>query len=222
MREPNCFLMFNVRANISGKKLVELANNYDDNIATVISGLSKRYPKLNADIAYKGSEQGFTIAALTLKDGKNIVGNAAVSVTGAGTRQPVVKTRLSLGHNGETMQYRQACDLAHTPKLEDCAATASYKKGIIEGAVDMNKAGNGYMKINTPEITNMFGVRAKYDALLKIASTNILDTFNMLRNAFSFKEMGVKPIDKCAIEMKQCMDAIKKQTTGIDLGKFYN
>ena len=88
------------RFTVSGKQMLqglEKGKNVPTEISDTLAGLIRKHPKLKADVAYKSSEQGFTVGTVTLRDGKQVIGNGVASVSGVGTEQAVVKMRLNAG-----------------------------------------------------------------------------------------------------------------------------
>lgn len=93
-----------------------------------------RAKKPQVDIAYKVSDQGFTVAAARLRDDKKVLGNIAASVTDLGTETPAVKMRMSIGENGKYYTGRGWVDLGGNYNVDDVAMNVALKNGVWEGS----------------------------------------------------------------------------------------
>lgn len=181
------------RMTVSGKSALKIAEakGAPTELTDALSGLVRKHPKLKADIGYKVSEQGFTVGTVTLRDGKQVVGTAAGSVSGLGTDAAVLKARMQLGKNGEILQYRGFNDLAHTPRIQDAEVAASLKNGVLETSSKNGKAGAASCRIDIPKATEAIGLKEEAALALKKGNSFIGDTWNQLRNLLAGKEFKI-------------------------------
>lgn len=101
---------------------------------------TKGLSKPAVDIAYKSSEKGLTIAKATIKDGNKVIGNGAISVSGLGTEQSVIKYRLNMGENGKVLQQNGWIDNSKNLTLDDIATTLTRKNGITTQTSQIGEA----------------------------------------------------------------------------------
>lgn len=107
-----------------------------------------RAKKPQADIAYKVSDQGFTVVAARLRDDKKVLGNIAASVTDLGTETPALKMRMSVGENGKYYTGRGWLDLGGNYNVDDVAMNVSIKNGVWEGSSHIGTLTAGSGRLN--------------------------------------------------------------------------
>lgn len=181
-------------------------------------------PKL--DVAYK-AESNYAIAGMRLRDGKQVIGNGAVSITNPGTSQAVVKYRAS-SNGGKTLQANGFIDAGKIADGQDMAVSMSRKGGMLKGDVQIGEATAHRIKVNEQDFIDTASA-LNGDELLKgyVKATNELQTNlnkvmtnirKALRGDVQLKERfdGCKVTDYKPI-LKERFD-YEKQT---DLLKFY-
>lgn len=222
-----------IKTTVSGKSALKMAEakGAPTELTDALSGLVRKHPKLKADIGYKVSEQGYTVGAVTLRDGKVVVGTVASSVTGLGTEAAVVKARMQLGKNGEILQYRGFHDFAHTPRIQDSESALSLKNGVLETSFKNGKANAGSYRIDIPKATEAIGLKEEAALALKKVNSFIGDICNQFRNLLAGKEVkapkffqlkkmpNIKPKPINNELMKRKADIAQETTEKIDLAK---
>ena len=113
-----------------------------------IGELLGKAKKPQADIAYKVSDQGFTVAAVRLRDDKKVLGNIAASVTDLGTETPALKMRMSVGENGKYFTGRGWADLGGNYNVDDVATSVALKNGIWAGSSHVGTFAAGSARLN--------------------------------------------------------------------------
>ncbi len=178
---------------LGGKQMMELAKKSDEPaVAEALQKALSKYPKAQAEVAYKVSEQGFTVGAVEIKNSKEVIGRGAASVTGFGTETPIAKMRLNIGKNGEVYTGSSYVDLGKTPKIEDLEYALSVKKGVITTEAKAGDFIGGYQRLNAPKAAEMFGLE-KIGAEVLDAGNNVLkEVIKKLRKIVSGKEEKVK------------------------------
>lgn len=181
------------RVTLSGKQFLQIAEkgNPGAKVSEVISGIVAKNPKLKADVAYKVSEQGFTVGAVTLRNGKEVVGRGAVSVTGLGTEEAIIKTRLNVGKNGEIAQMSGWNNFAHSPRIQDYELATSLKNGVVETYAKAGEFGSSRSRINIPAAIDAAGLTEEAALAMK-KGNNFLDQLHkQVRNLFAGKEVDM-------------------------------
>ena len=178
---------------LGGKQMMELAKKSDEPaVAEALQKALSKYPKAQAEVAYKVSEKGFTVGAVEIKNSKEVIGRGAASVTGFGTETPIAKMRLNIGKNGEVYTGSSYVDLGKTPKIEDLEYALSVKKGVITTEAKAGDFIGGYQRLNAPKAAEMFGLE-KIGAEVLDAGNNVLkEVIKKLRKIVSGKEEKVK------------------------------
>lgn len=163
-----------------GKQMMALAKKSDEPaVAEALQKALSKYPKAQAEVAYKVSEQGFIVGA-EIKNGKEVIGHGAASVTGLGTETPILKTRLNIGKNGEVYTSGGYADLGKTPKIEDMECTLSVKKGVITNEVKGWQC--GYQRLNVPKAAEMFGLEKFGSGVLEDVNDFLKENIKMFQN----------------------------------------
>lgn len=178
------------RVTLSGKQVLQIAekNGASAEITEAISGLLRKHPKLRADVACKASEQGFTVGAMTLRDGKEVVGRGAASISGLGTEEAVMKMRLSAGKNGEIAQIRGWNNYAHTPRIQDYELSTSLRNGVVDTYAKAGEFGASRAHIDIPKAVEAAGLK---EAMKK--GNNFLEKFwGQFRDLLAGKEVDMQ------------------------------
>ena len=151
------------KVTLGQKQLLQLTKSkLGDKAAENIGKLLSKYPNAKATVAYKASERGFTVGALQIKNGKDVIANGAVSVTGLGGKNaPLIKGRLNIGKNGEVLSSKGWIDFRKPPKLQDIEMATSLKKGVLNMSSAAGKASNSYLKFDTVKATEALGIKAE-------------------------------------------------------------
>jgi len=103
------------------------------------------------DVAYKASKNGYTVGTFTLRDGKQVVGNGTVSVTGLGTENSVLKYRLNIGENGKVARTNGFIDNGQQVSLDDVLINASRKNGVLTSKTRYGSAAGTNSVMNEQE-----------------------------------------------------------------------
>ena len=191
------------RVTLSNKQVEEIAEKIGHKrLSEVISGMAQRHPNLKIDVAAKSSQQGFTIGAVKFREGKQVLGTGALSVTGLGTEQAVVKSRMNAGSVFYSNCYM---DFAYNPKLQDLEVTTSVKNGTL-----YCKSRNG----------NFFGGHVKLD-LQKLPDTKKTQVFEWANTCFANGAQTIRDFLAGKFPKLEKI-AIAKKPTNIELGNFKN
>ena len=138
--------------------------------------------KPNVDVAYKVSERGYSVGAVTIKDGQKALGNGAISVTGLGTEQSIIKYRLNIGENGKVAQVSGYLDNTENLSLDDVLINIMRKDGITSIKEQVGKAYGVKGAINEKEYAKML------DKLSGVPiATTLLDKVTGKANALTAK-----------------------------------
>lgn len=185
------------RVTLTGEQLAKLAEakGAPANVSEAIAGLAKKHPQLKADVGYKVSEQGFTVGAMTIRDGKTVIGTGAGSVTGLGTEEAVLKMRMQLGKNGEIFQYSGYNNLAHTPRIQDMEIATSMKNGVVETSSKIGEYGASRTRYDIPKATEALGVKNEAQFALNTGNSLLERFTGKIRDFFAGKEVGL-PVGK--------------------------
>ena len=149
-----------------------------------------RAKKPQVDIGYKVSEQGFSVAAARLRDGKKTLGNIAASVTDLGTETPALKMRMSVGENGKYFTGRGWLDLGGNYNADDVAMNMSIKNGVWEGSSHIGTFTAGSGKLNAKAtIDDLQEAIRKYDTegaseVKGLTYQSAIDKVNELANSW--------------------------------------
>ena len=121
-----------------GRTQIEALGNQNQNAKRLVHATlnSLKNPKL--DLAYK-AESNYAIAGLRLRDGKEVVGQGAVSITNPGSSQAVVKYRASID-GGKTLQANGFIDGGKVADGKDIAAGMSRKGGKVKSDLEIGQA----------------------------------------------------------------------------------
>ena len=121
-----------------GRTQIEALGNQNQNAKRLVHATlnSLKNPKL--DLAYK-AESNYAIAGLRLRDGKEVVGQGAVSITNPGSSQAVVKYRASID-GGKTLRANGFIDGGKVADGKDIAAGMSRKGGKVKSDLEIGQA----------------------------------------------------------------------------------
>ena len=148
------------------------------------------------DIAYKASERGYTVGAITIRDGKTVIGNGAASVAGLGTEQAVIKMRMNIGNNGEVLRYSGFNDLAHIPTLQNAEISSSLKNGVLEYASRNGQAAGSYLRFDVPKATEAVGLKEEGAVLVKKANGFVEKMYKPMKDLLAGKEVKLPTFSK--------------------------
>ena len=180
------------RITVSGKQMLqglEKSKKIPTEVSDTLAGIVRKHPKLKADVAYKVSERDFAVGAITLREGKQVIGRGAASISGLGTEQAVGKMRLDVGQNGEILQCRAFNDYAHTPKIQDLEFTESLKKGVLETKSSWGDYGAGSMRLDIPKATEAAGLKEEGAVILKKANGFLDKITGKIRDVLAGKDV---------------------------------
>lgn len=180
------------RITVSGKQMLqglEKSKKIPTEVSDTLAGIVRKHPKLKADVAYKVSERDFAVGAITLREGKQVIGRGAASISGLGTEQAVGKMRLDVGQNGEILQCRAFNDYAHTPKIQDLEFTESLKKGVLETKSSWGDYGAGSMRLDIPKATEAAGLKEEGAVILKKANSFLDKITGKIRDVLAGKDV---------------------------------
>lgn len=185
------------RVTLTGKQLAKLAEKKGApaEVSEAIAGLARKHPQLKADVGYKVSEQGFTVGAMTIRDGKTVIGTGAGSVTGLGTEEAVLKMRMQLGKNGEIFQYSGYNNLAQTPRIQDMEIATSMKNGVVETSSKIGEYGASRTRYDIPKATEALGVKNEAQFALNTGNSLLERFTGKIKDFFAGKEVGL-PVSK--------------------------
>ena len=180
------------RITVSGKQMLqglEKSKKIPTEVSDTLAGIVRKHPKLKADVAYKVSERDFAVGAITLREGKQVIGRGAASISGLGTEQAVGKMRIDVGQNGEILQCRAFNDYAHTPKIQDLEFTESLKKGVLETKSSWGDYGAGSMRLDIPKATEAAGLKEEGAVILKKANGFLDKITGKIRDVLAGKDV---------------------------------
>ena len=191
------------KVTLGQKQLVQLANKkFGTQAADNIAKLLSKYPNAKATIAYKASERGFTIGAMQIKNGKNIIADGAVSVTGLGGKTaPLIKSKLNIGKNGEIMKSNGWIDFSTAPKLGEIELFSSLKNGVVKINNGMGKAGNSHLRFDTVKAADALGIKAEAGELINITNKMYEDIYALYKKYVLKKNSSKISIDVNPISM---------------------
>ncbi len=138
-------------------------------------------------LAYKASENGYTVGAFALRDGKKVIANGAGSVTGLGTENAVLKMRFNAGKNGEIFSYSGFNDLAHTPRIQDINSTASLNNGVYELTSRIGNYGGGRVRLDIPKAVESFGLKEEGALITKKVNKVLENGTQIIRDTLAGK-----------------------------------
>lgn len=151
---------------------------FEDALGFMLRGTKK--PRV--DMAVKSSEQGFTVAAMTIRDGKEEIGRIAASITGHGTADELVKTRIT-GLNG-ALHSRGHQYMSINPNLDDIAISVSNKHGVLS-LDEVVANGEAHATIKTKELVDKLEGAGSYDEVIKKANRHLTKVTDMFRKLLS-------------------------------------
>ena len=199
---------------LGGKQMMELAKKSDEPaVAEALQKALSKYPKAQAEVAYKVSEQGFTVGAVEIKNSKEVIGRGAASVTGFRTETPIAKMRLNIGKNGEVYTGSSYVDLGKTPKIEDLEYALSVKKGVITTEAKAGDFIGGYQRLNAPKAAEMFGLEKVGAEVLDEGNNVLKEVIKKLRKIVSGKEEKVK------VDMPEKLEVLEAMSGKAGTGK---
>ena len=196
------------------KQIKKLAENSKPGITEALQKALNKYPNAQAEVAYKVSQQGFAVGAVEIKNGKEVLGRGAASITGFGTETPIAKMRVNLGKNGDVYSQCGYFDLSKTPKLEDIESALSMKKGIITAESKLGDFASGYQRLDAKKLLEFFGVEKAGSEIIEEGNNYIKKIVKELRKTVSGKkatpaDVLKKPKDLENLKFKDSKDIEK-------------
>ena len=170
------------------KQIKKLAENSKPGITEALQKALNKYPNAQAEVAYKVSQQGFAVGAVEIKNGKEVLGRGAASITVFGTETPIAKMRVNLGKNGDVYSQCGYFDLSKTPKLEDIESALSMKKGIITAESKLGDFASGYQRLDAKKLLEFFGVEKAGSEIIEEGNNYIKKIVKELRKTVSGKK----------------------------------
>lgn len=164
---------------LSKTQLQLFAKTGSKQLQEVLNPILKSTKDPSLEIAYK-AKSNYSIAGLRLRDGKEIIGQGAVSVNKVGTKTPVIKAKASVGQKGQTASATGFVDTGKKAKVQEFEWDFSRKKQVINTDV---RAGNAFrinIAANEPQAIQLSN---------KCGDAKVLDKYNR------FMQQGQKGLD---------------------------
>lgn len=140
------------RITLGRTQLMELAKKDQKAAQLIQKGLSgTKNPKL--DIAYK-AESNYAIAGMRLRDGKQVLGQGAVSITNPGSSQAVIKYRAT-GNGGKTLQLSGFADCGKIADSKDIAVSMSRRGGQVKSDLEIGEAAAHHISVNEQDVVDL-------------------------------------------------------------------
>ncbi len=106
------------------------------------------------DVAYKDSKQGFTVGVFTVKDGEQVLGKGALSLSGTADA-PIIKSRFNFGDGA--IKASAYTDPGRGLNLDDVAINVSRKNGIDKIGLRYGETVGAAAQIKEKETVNLLG-----------------------------------------------------------------
>lgn len=106
------------------------------------------------DVAYK-AKSNYSIAGIKLQDGKQVLGQGAVSVVNPGRSDAVIKYKFSAGKNGKLSSSNGFIDGGKPVDAKDIAAGFTRRGGNVTVDVSSGKAFAGHLAANEDGIIDL-------------------------------------------------------------------
>ncbi len=135
-------------------------------IQKVLSGLKD--PKL--DIAYK-AKSNYAIAGIRLRDGKQVVGQSAVSLTNPGSSNSVIKFHNSNPHG----MSRGFIDGGKAADTSNMAVSSSRRNGMVQGNIEIGEAAALHYRGNE---------QGQIEMLRNLGFDDVADVYTTFNNQF--------------------------------------
>lgn len=137
------------KVTLSARQLQQLAARNQQTKAVAEKLLAKlENPTL--EVAYK-AKSNYSIAGLTLRDGQNIVGTGAVSITNPGSSQAVVKYRI----NHPAGRANGFIDGGKVARTDDAAIGLARKGGNLKADVQIGDAMAHHIQANEKQMVDL-------------------------------------------------------------------
>ncbi len=120
-------------------------------VQEAIKPLLKGTKNPTAEIAYK-AKANYNIAAIRVKDGENLVGTGAISLTKPGNPNGVVKARLNVKDKLCANGY---VDGATPLKADDVAVAVTRRGGRVKGDYEISQGAGLHFDANEKEVRNL-------------------------------------------------------------------
>ena len=171
------------------KTQLELAVKEGGKEGKLLKELLSKAKEPTVEIGFK-AKSNYTIAGLRVKDGKQVLGQGAISITNPGQSNAVVKMRESIGPNGSIISTNGFLDGGKPADAKDIALSIARKNGITTADVSSGKAFAGHVTVNE---------KAAMEVAQELGADNIIKGYvqgsNNLQNA----------LDKFMVDARQLL-----------------
>ena len=113
----------------------------------LLQKLLRKATNPSVEIGFK-AKSNYTIAGLRIKDGNQVVGQGALSITNPGQSNAVVKMRQSIGPNGSIASSNGFIDGGKPADAKDIALSLTRRNGIATADVASGKAYAAHLRVN--------------------------------------------------------------------------
>lgn len=198
------------------KQILQLAKKAGagENALQEIGEMLGKAKKPQVDIGYKVSDQGFTVAAAQFRDGKKVLGNGAISVTGLGSETPLFKMRMGIGEKGHYLTSRGWVDLAQDFNVDDVATNFTIKNGIWESKSHIGQSVGASGRANYKAIMDdlaSFLRKHGEEVPAGLSYQTIIDTAN------GFANKALKELRKLVAGKEQVVKAVNETVEGVNV-----
>lgn len=129
------------------KTQLELAVKEGGKEGKLLKELLSKAKEPTVEIGFK-AKSNYTIAGLRVKDGKQVLGQGAISITNPGQSNAVVKMRESIGPNGSIISTNGFLDGGKPADAKDIALSLTRRNGIATADVASGKAYAAHLRVN--------------------------------------------------------------------------
>lgn len=140
------------RITLGRTQLTQIAQQ-DKKVAKAINKALEKTTNPKLDIAYK-AEANYAIAGMRLRDGKQVIGQGAVSITNPGSSQAVVKYRAS-ANGGSTLQANGFLDGGKVADGKDMAVSLSRKGGKVKSDLEVGQAARHHLEFDEQQAVDL-------------------------------------------------------------------
>lgn len=140
------------RITLGRTQLTQIAQQ-DQKVAKAINKALEKTTNPKLDIAYK-AESNYAIAGMRLRDGKQVIGQGAVSITNPGSSQAVVKYRAS-ANGGSTLQANGFLDAGKVADGKDMAVSLSRKGGKVKSDLEIGQAARHHLEFDEQQAVDL-------------------------------------------------------------------
>lgn len=132
-----------------GKKQLAFMGEKGKALSKVLSGVDASA----VDIAYK-SKANYSIAAFRLRDGKNVVGQGALSIQNPATDKTILKYRAAVGENGKIATSNGYVDANVPMDIRNVSFGAFRKGGKLSYDAELGKTTAFHLKADEKALTD--------------------------------------------------------------------